>query len=61
MSRKDYELIARSLNRQRGMGPPGLGTDALVIDRVARDLAYEFRRDNARFNPEKFLQAAGVQ
>jgi hypothetical protein len=59
MTRKDYELIAKAINLAvRG---------AIALDRplselrfLAATLAMDLRRDNPRFDEDKFLKACGL-
>lgn len=58
VTRKDYILIAAALKRAQAQeardGIPSYGY-------AARFLADALARDNARFEPRRFLDAAGVQ
>lgn len=56
MTRKDFELIAATLNSQRRKL---YNTDAL--DMLARDFADRLKATNKQFNRDKFLRACGVQ
>jgi hypothetical protein len=54
MSRKDYEAIAQIMTDHRGI------CDEATLDLVSHALAAHFAKDNARFDTERFLAAAGV-
>jgi hypothetical protein len=57
MTRKDYELIAKSIKVDR----EGLGIDAKVTaDFIAAGLAEQFAAMNPRFDSRRFLDACGV-
>jgi hypothetical protein len=57
MTRKDYELIARSIRVDRET----LGIDAKVTaDFIAAGLAEQFEAINPRFDSRRFLDACGV-
>ena len=58
MTRKDYVLIAAALAMANGQDHD---TPAAAIAYVARALCAELARDNARFDRDRFLKAAGVQ
>jgi len=49
MTKKDYELIARTI-----AGLPFGHSDKM---KVADEFSFQLRRDNPRFNEEKFLKA----
>jgi len=51
MTRKDYELIARVIDRAKFNN----------IDQLARDLATELEKENPRFDRARFLSACGVK
>lgn len=58
MTRKDYELIARTI--KDSLAPNRQPID-MALDRFfAGRIALELKRDNANFNREKFLRACGV-
>lgn len=58
MSRKDYILIAAAL---KAASESVTGLERKGVQWAARDLAQALARDNARFNRERFLEAAGVR
>lgn len=61
MSHKDYETIAAALraeiDRSHSLGSLEA---SLAVVRIASSLADAFEVNNPRFDPERFLQAAGV-
>lgn len=61
MTKKDYELIARSLEATIRFYSR---IDSLVMQRGAKQAAYELAdalgEDNPRFDRNKFLQACGI-
>lgn len=67
MSRKDYELIASILRAQREellaelelLDKPGATRAVLAVDETAFCLASALKRDNPRFDVDRFLTAAG--
>lgn len=56
MTKKDYEVIAKVINRQGFMSLDGNFNKKVL----AQDLAIELLLQNPRFNREKFLLACGV-
>ena len=63
MSRKDYEAIAATFKTERELwdSPHIADISARVaLDDVAFSLAKKFYADNNRFDPHRFLLAAGV-
>lgn len=62
MSRKDYELIARTIHIQWKNANHSNNPDADVAAtaRLARDIATALVSDNHRFNRQKFLAACGM-
>ena len=59
MTRKDYELIAETINRLRVDFDNG-GDDTISLSLVADELADALEGTNPRFNREMFLTACGV-
>lgn len=57
--KRHYEVIAEALREARRMDPGNVGY-ASALDTAAGKLADEFRRDNPKFNRDRFLEAAGV-
>lgn len=57
MTKKDHILIANVLATTRN--EPAF-IDKLTINRIAYELAYTFKRDNPKFDRERFLEACGV-
>lgn len=55
MTRKDYELVAEQLRFAWARGD--LAQEGL--NKLANGLAYSFKRNNLRFDYEKFLNACG--
>ena len=53
MTRKHYETIAASINSCPG--------DPATLLMLACDLATEFARNSARFQPARFLDACGFE
>jgi hypothetical protein len=60
MSRKHYVAVAAILAEERQRNSDSPRTLA-TIDRIARDMATEFKRDNGRFDRDRFYTAAGVE
>jgi len=64
LSRKYYVLIARALQEARdaetSRDTQMTAERMRTIDTVAELLASEFKRDNGRFDRDRFLNAAGV-
>jgi hypothetical protein len=60
MTRKDYELIAETINRLRVDFDNG-GDDTISLALVADELADALEGTNPRFNREMFLTACGVK
>lgn len=57
MSRKHFVALAETLREHR----PSEGVDALIRwERLCRDIALVCKRDNPRFQTERFLTACGV-
>ncbi len=74
MTKKDYELIARSFNRARldqleFMADIEQDDEALEQEKaikltreyLAIDLAHQFSQDNPRFDRKRFLTACGIE
>jgi hypothetical protein len=57
MTRKDYELIARSIRVDRETLAP---EDRKFIDMASAGLAEQFAAMNPRFDSRRFLDACGV-
>jgi hypothetical protein len=64
MTKKDYILIAATINARRPKQNEsyyGLSVaDAETLNALARDFAINLAVDNPRFDRAKFLQACGV-
>lgn len=58
MTRRDYELIAATLNRVQGMY---WVSKAGRYNVIVEELAAAFARDNPRFNQDKFIDACGLE
>jgi hypothetical protein len=56
MTRKDYEMIARSLYVDRDYFEDG---DKWVVDYIIKGLCEQFEAMNPRFDREKFFNASG--
>jgi len=54
MTRKHFQMIADTINGSRDGG----NEDTLRV--LALTLCVEFKRENSRFNTERFLKACGV-
>lgn len=57
MTRKDYERIADAMKRaywQTG------SKDMISYMTYVQNLAVEFRKDNPKFDPQKFYEACGL-
>lgn len=52
MTRKDYELIARTLK--------AYGNGGESVEDIAKLLAHNLSLENPRFDRERFLEACGV-
>jgi len=60
-TRKHYEFVANLLRKWKYHSFANNNAVAqTVIDAIAGDLADMFIKDNPRFNPRKFLEAAGT-
>ena len=62
MTRKDYELLARVVKRERDSWNEN-NANPIAIDtcyRFGEGLAYELEKDNPRFDRAKFLKACGL-
>lgn len=57
MTKKDYELIAKTLQFTAQRLKP---QDRRVLTFVARELAIELVAHNPKFDPERFLTACGA-
>jgi histone H3/H4 len=60
MSRQDFELIARILNRSLQCARPSSAA-AATMQTVAHNFANELAATNPRFDRARFLKASGVQ
>ena len=60
MTRKEYIAFAQCLVSCRH-DPTATLFDSVAIDTVAKRLAVILARDNARFDPSRFLHACGVE
>lgn len=59
MSRKDYESLAAVINGERACA--GGNKDRLrTASNIARSMADVFKRDNSRFDRERFYAACGL-
>ena len=56
MTRKHYETIAAIIDSARAEH----GHEAGILD-IAGELASYFKRDNPRFDQERFLEACGLE
>lgn len=56
MTKKDYEAVARAMNIS-ACNYNSQHKEQAVIYEIADDLAKEFKRDNSRFNRDKFIEA----
>ena len=67
MTRKDYILIAAALKKALDNSRlpytdlHAIAAAKLALENAARYLSEALGRDNPRFDPERFLRAAGVQ
>jgi hypothetical protein len=63
MTRKDYELIARALNKSRiQMGVNGNEERAkLLIQVIAYEMALGLKHDNRNFDPHLFYKGCGIR
>mgnify|MGYP006899563594 FL=1 len=62
MTRKDYELLARVVKRERDSWNEN-NANLVAIDtcyRFALGLAHELEKDNPEFNRAKFIKACGL-
>lgn len=59
MTRKDYELIAKTIHATR-FGHDHDEDATRGIDAVAEALTTQLKRDNPNFDRERFLRACGV-
>lgn len=58
MTRKDYELIAKVINRNT----VSLSESAFIdFAKMAEDLATELETENPRFDRQRFLTACGLE
>lgn len=63
MTRKDYELIAKSINHHlaiMGMSGKATSEEFLAVGSVAQKIAQGLAEDNPRFDRQKFLKACGI-
>lgn len=54
MTRKDYVLIAKAIHDTLDDGE-----EAKPLKRLAHTLAYDLKRENSRFDYDRFMKAAG--
>lgn len=59
MTRKDYELVARALNNQRGTISNRVGIEMATLNESIETIAAHFALMNDKFNKDTFLEAAG--
>lgn len=57
MTRKDYELIATTLNKIATLNDNTIQTPQMILDTVAVALATAFSNDNPRFDTLRFIEA----
>lgn len=55
MSAKDYVLIARAFNT--ALNAASRGRDRIIVGNAAQEIAIELKKDNPRFDVEKFWDA----
>lgn len=63
MTKKDYELLARSIKEQWSLevaAHKGVGEHSMVVHNTALRIAYALETDNPRFDRERFLEECGV-
>ena len=61
MSRRDFETIARTINRAiLRAARDHNGAAVLALDALAKDMATEIAMTNGRFDTTRFLLACGV-
>jgi hypothetical protein len=60
MSRKDYVAIAEAIREAKRETAETLGS-SYVLRLAAEEIARALKRDNARFDRERFLTACGVE
>lgn len=61
MTKKDFELIAGAVKRQRDSYAPHWDANLFrAMDDIARTFAAELARTNPRFDRARFLAACGV-
>ena len=57
MTRKGYVAMAKTIRYHvEGADPEQL----IIISRLIKDLAYDLKQDNIRFDRTRFLEACGV-
>jgi hypothetical protein len=59
MTKKDYELIAKTLRNYNYLVPATTPAPE-VIEGICKDLATRLGDDNKKFNRDRFLAACGV-
>ena len=59
MSRKHFEAVAAILAGERALATTA--AERRRIDNIARSLADVFKRDNGRFDRQRFYNACGVE
>lgn len=59
MSKKDYEMIAKTISTDILQHRDTEGFDSIQSRRIVSRLSSAFMADNPRFNPEKFTRACG--
>lgn len=57
MTRKDYQLIADVIKVERNASR---GAAKLAVETVAASMAIALKRDNPRFDADRFLAACGI-
>lgn len=61
MTKKDYVLIARTLNDNRPLHGKPNNPDLFLYNRLAADFADALAAQNPRFDRARFLTACGVE
>ena len=60
MTKKDYEMLARLINHRVQRDLPLRGFAFETLKGFAWDFSDEAKRDNPRFDRDRFLKACGV-
>ena len=63
MTKKDYVLIAGAIKEQwkRTVRAHGKGEYSLQVHWTALEISYALKKENPRFDNNKFLEACGIQ